>query len=562
MHKPTLAIYGINDGSEQGRQIQTHDHSICLMSEGRVIRFMQLERYTQVKHDNHLQHFLEEILALPGWELPEEFDFVSVNSFAGNAFFTNSGRWRFEVTPFPREVHRIHAGVLRVQHGTSGMRAQEAWLCPHELAHMASAMPFYGAFEEESLLVHLDGGASVSNFSAVHILKNEFRTLRADWKTVNLAKLFNANPLMFRLLNAEPWEHVGLPGKLMGYAAMGNADPKILEWLQTNSFFFDAIDGESDLLDSVKSSFGLCLESVDHKNPFWMDVAATVQAYFTQSVLEELDMLQKRTEAKRLVYTGGCALNIATNSAILSSGLFEEIQIPPCCNDTGLSLGAAAFLEWKKHGRILQHAPYLNTLDNAHSQEEITYSTVHQIASDIMHGGVIGILQGNGEVGPRALGNRSIIARADDRSLAKKVSTKIKLREWYRPIAPVMLGTVFKELFGYSPPNLTKYMLLDVKLPPELNHHFGGVVHTNGTIRVQCINSEAENPFLFKLLKCLWAEFGLVALINTSFNVAGKPMVHEPEHALTAAERMGLNGLVLINDYIKFNELEGHTHRS
>lgn len=558
MPKPTLAIYGVFDGSVQGRQLETHDHSVCLMSEGRVIRFCQLERFTQVKHDNRLHQFLDEILTQSGWELPDEFDFVSVNSFAGNAFVTNTGHWRFESEPFPKDVHRLHKSILRCQRSSGERTVQEAWLCPHELAHVASSLPFYGAMSDESLAVHFDGGASVSNFSAAQMVNGELRTLRADWKTVRLAKLFNANQLMFQLLNAEAWEHVGLPGKLMGYAAMGKADIKILHWLQANDFFFDAKDQKIDLLDSVMRTFGLRLESVDHKNSFWMDVAATVQGYFTESVLVELELLQKRTQAKTLVYSGGCALNIATNSAILSSGIFSEIQIPPCCNDTGLSLGAAAFLEWKKHGRVFLHSPYLNSLMSEEPQKLVCDEEIHRIASDIVEGEVIGVFQGAGEVGPRALGNRSIIARADDRQLSEKVSIDMKRREWYRPIAPVMLGSLFEEFFGYPPLALTKYMLLDIQLPTALRKYFAGVVHTNGTVRVQCINSEKENPFLFRLLQCLWTEYGLLALINTSFNIAGKPIVHEAEHALDAARQMGLNGLLLQNKYLRIDELEGN----
>lgn len=562
MAKPTLAIYGIFDGAEKGRQLETHDHNICLMSEGRVVRFLQLERFTQVKHDNRLHQFLDEILTQAGWELPDEFDFVSVNSFAGNSFVTNTGDWRFESAPFPKDVHRLHKGILRSQRSSGERLTKDAWLCPHELAHIASVLPFHGALEEETLAVHFDGGASVSNFSAAQILNGELQTLRADWKTVELAKLFNANRLMFQLLNAETWEHVGLPGKLMGYAAMGKADTKILQWLQANNFFFGAQNQTNDILHSVMRAFGLDLESVDYRHPFWMDVAATVQAHFTDSVLVELELLQKRTRAKTLVYTGGCALNITTNSAILSSGIFDTIQIPPCCNDTGLSLGAAAFLEWKKHGRVFLHTPYLNSLMSEEPQKLVCDEEIHRMARDITQGEVVGIFQGAGEVGPRALGNRSIIARADDRQLAKKVSVDLKRREWYRPIAPVMLGSLFEEFFGYSPPDLTKYMLLDVQLPEALKQYFAGVVHTNGTVRVQCINSENENPFLFQLLRCLWAEYGLLALINTSFNIAGKPIVHEAEHALDAASQMGLDGLLLNNKYFKTDELEGNRGRA
>jgi len=163
--KPTLSIYGIQDRFS-GLPFHVHDHNICLMQDGEIITYLQLERYTRQKYDNRLPAFIEEIIDNKIIDLPDEFDLVNVNSFVGSCFISKNGRLRFESNK-PQEITSgtFKANAYFQKDKQVGLEIN-SYLVSHELAHIASNMPFFGEFKENSLLVHFDGGASLGNFSA------------------------------------------------------------------------------------------------------------------------------------------------------------------------------------------------------------------------------------------------------------------------------------------------------------------------------------------------------------------------------------------------------------
>ena len=157
-------------------------------------------------------------------------------------------------------------------------------------------------------------------------------------------------------------------------------------------------------------------------------------------------------------------MNIVLNSRLVESGWFKSVFIPPCCNDPGLALGAAAFFEWFTYGQIEKHSPYLNNWRIP--PEPFIYT--EEIASLLLQQKVIGICNGPGEIGPRALGNRSIISLASSKKLALKVSIEHKQREWYRPVAPIMLEKNTRYFTGLETIDpLSRYMLLDFNILSE-----------------------------------------------------------------------------------------------
>jgi carbamoyltransferase len=144
------------------------------------------------------------------------------------------------------------------------------------------------------------------------------------------------------------------------------------------------------------------------------------------------------------------------------------------------------------------------------------------------------------------LGNRSIIARADSKKISSYVSQKLKQREWYRPVAPVMLEKHLPYFAGSpSPGSLSQFMLTEFHIQPGRINELEGAVHVDGTSRIQTLNNRSENPYLYDLLVVLEARYGLKALLNTSFNSKGKPLVHTEKDALEEAQNMGIKHLVL-----------------
>lgn len=545
--KPTLAIYGIKDRHNFKHPGFTHDHNLCLMQNGKIIQYLQLERFTRRKYDNRLDLFLEELIENKLLELPNEFDFVSVNSFVGNAFISSNGRIRFESSKNKNLTQELEKGVAYYQNHLSEGKEMQAYNCPHELAHIGSCLPFFGEFKENSLLISFDGGSSISNFSAFHFTNGKFKLLEFHWDLGYITKFFNDNAFCFHILGSKASEHCSVPGKLMGYSSYGHYDFRIECWLKENDYFKTNWKNGNKILQSIESTFKIKINSFDNKELFFQNAVATFQHIFEKQFIQKIEQLQSQTNSQYLYYAGGCALNIVTNSKIINKQIFKDIFIPPCCNDSGLSIGGAAILERKKGNKIQIHSPYLNNIGIENDNNKITDDLIEQSANIILEGGIIGICNDNAEVGPRALGNRSLLALANNKKIAQKLSVEVKKREWYRPVAPIMLSDIAKKVTNQEIHHLSKYMLLDFTIIKEFENEMQGVIHANQTARIQTIDNEQDNPFIFHLLNHLYKKHNILALINTSFNIQGEPIVHTPIDALQSAQKMNLQALVINN---------------
>ena len=537
--KATLGIYGIQDRLDTKYPQYVHDHNLALIENGSVKKYLQLERVSGIKRDNKLYYHLPQLIK-ESKLVNADFDVVFVDNVVGRAFISSNGQIRFEAPPSYRLTKDYEKGKLWWFD-----REIDGYVLNHELAHIFSCLPFFGDFKENSLLVHFDGGASLSNFSAWIYKMGKIVPVEHHWELKNFTSLYNANALTFGIMGATIEDQNSVPGKLMGYAALGSYNEEIDFWLRQNNWFEDSWGKRSVFFEKVKADFGLDLKSFDQHNTFLQDVVATIQELFMRETLLKLDDLNTLTGCKNLYYTGGCALNIHANSAIVESQLFDNVFIPPCPDDSGLALGAAAFGEWKKGNTVKKHSPFLNNWGIDSPAFDYTTEDVRQVAMLIIEGKVVGICNGYGEAGPRALGNRSLLS-LPTKALAHKVSVEHKQREWYRPVAPVMLDKNAAYFTGQKTVHpLTRYMLLDLKIPEEKQHEIPGVIHANGTARIQTISSKEENPFLFELLSFLDEQHNIKALINTSFNAKGEPIVHTANDAITAARKMGIDAVVV-----------------
>ncbi len=542
--KPTLAIYGIQDRSNSDTPFYVHDHALTLMYQGRVIKHLTLERLTRRKHDNRLHEQIYDLLKQAGLLKNTDYDLVFVDNVVGRSFISSCGRFRFEAP-----LHNTLA--VEPEKGRCWWldSDKEAYALNHELAHIGACLPFYGAFKDKSLLVHFDGGASLSNFSAFSYDDNEIKPLEHHWDFNYLSGLFNANALVFGIIGARFKEQNSVPGKMMGLAAYGNYKEELEKWLIANSYFSDIWKSKKAFFAAAKSDFGIDIQHLNQDNPFLQDIVATMQGIFQRELFKKLSSLQQQGDYKNLYYSGGSALNIVANTQIVDSSLFEDVYIPPCTEDSGLSLGSAALFEWHKHGTIETHSPYLNNWLTEDSTSAFTSEDIETCAQALINKKVVAVCNNAGEIGPRALGNRSILALANCKALADKVSMTHKKREWYRPVAPIMLEKNAKYFTNRESINhLARYMLLDFKIATDKQKEIEGVVHVDGTSRIQTVN-EKNNPYIYALLNLLDKKYGVKALINTSFNVRGEPIVHSTEGAILSAQNMQLDGVVLNGKY-------------
>lgn len=547
-NKPTLAIYGIQDRKNDEHPFYVHDHNLAIFKDGQVQSFLQQERISRRKRDNTLHVHLKEILKNKHM-LGKDFDLVFTDNVVGRTFLTRDGEARFEA-PLNNQ---LATGLEKGKCWWFG-EEKEAWALNHELAHIFSCLPFFGPFKHNSLLVHFDGGASLSNFSACHFKNGKWNWLEYHWDLKKHSTIYNANALVFAILGAKLSGQNAVPGKFMGFAGHGNCRQELKNWLIENNLFQDIWGKTSIFLQKANKDWNTNLKSINQKDPFIQDVAATLQQIFVEQIIQKLQELAQKSKAENLYYTGGSALNIVANTAIIESNLFKNVFIPPCTEDSGLALGAAAFAEWKKHGTVIPANAYLNNWGIENYTSNHSAGTIKKIAEKLVQNQIIGVCNGFGEAGPRALGNRSILALAGSKSLARKLSVEMKKREWYRPLAPVALEKNTKYFTGKKSIHpLSKYMLLDFNILPGKQPEIAGAVHADGTARFQTLFEREENPFIYDLLTYLDEKYKVKALINTSFNGKGEPIVHTVEDAVKMAQKLQLHGVVLNGEFKKLD---------
>jgi carbamoyltransferase len=538
----TLGIYAIPNPSEN-LSSEVHDHNLVVMSDGRISEMIESERITRKKHDNELHLLLEDLIDEGLLHLPDKFRVVFVDSFAGRRIHTPKGLISLEAD----DVKEMPVALQPASGHIAGCEVQ-TFVCSHELAHIGTHLAFTGGFQENSLLVHIDGGASKSNCSVWLYRDGKIQHIYHSWELHPQAMNFSGNPFSSAILGMPESDNLSIAGKLMGYSSYGAANSELKEWLRAHNWFWSSDGSHTRFFEDAARDFHWHFDRFDTNDPFIKDIAACIQEDIEERVEDFIFSFKNKIGAKHLYYSGGVALNIRINSRLENSGRFESIHIPPCCNDTGLAIGAAALLEFLECGRVEKHGPFLNSL----GLEAYSYDPqfkISDLATRIAHGHVIGICTGNAEVGPRALGHRSLIASPCSKEVRNRVSLTMKEREWYRPVAPMVLRSEAEKLFeNASSSALSRYMLGDYKVRPEARDLLPGIVHVNGMARAQVVEEgDRELALIADLLEELRGAHGIPCVINTSFNRKGEPIVHTRNDAMTSARAMKLDALILDN---------------
>jgi len=541
----TIGIYGIRDVNITNNSPNfVHDHSITFMRNGRVISTITLERYSGIKYDQRLEKFITNILNK--WvSIDEPVRFVAVNSFIGDSFVSDDGFFRIE--PIEKlSIGKIltPARVLWFRDGK--LKNYDGWIMCHEFAHIASALPFGLKFNEQQLLVHVDGGASSSSCSFWQINENKPHLLHASWNDLkDPVNNFNIGLLGKTILGLSTDEHLAMPGKLMGFAAYGQPNPIWYQHLVNKRFYLGDEWNKKTMIQDLNQVTGKHVNFNNLKDPLTQTLAACIQKNFEDNIFKNICNFKNQINAKYLVYAGGGALNIPTNVLLEQTFGYGNIFIPPCANDSGLSFGAAAWIEYINGNEIYHHEPFVNYFDVPNTP--ISLDTVYEVAKAIANEKIVALCIGGSEIGPRALGHRSILARPDNINLKIKVSEQIKKREWYRPVAPALLPNVainaLKPEIIHS--KLAQYMLGSYVVEPKWQEKFIGALHVDGTLRAQIVYDTPGNIFLYKILQILDTEYNIAGVINTSFNVKGEPIVHYHQQAIDIASNMGIDLVVV-----------------
>jgi carbamoyltransferase len=301
---------------------------------------------------------------------------------------------------------------------------------------------------------------------------------------------------------------------------------------------------------------------LSRENEHYADIAASIQKVTEEILLKLVHSLHKETSLKNICMAGGVALNSVANGRILRETPFENIFIQPAAGDSGGALGAGLYVYHGLLGKprtfTLEHAYWGKDYKSGDIQEFLEVNNishlrfsdddklVDRIVDSLINGKVVGLYQGRFEWGPRALGNRSILADPRSEEMKDLVNIKIKFREPFRPFAPVILEEQIENFFHGN--NIAKqyparFMLLVLPLREEMEQAISAVSHM-GTGRLQTIRKE-WNPRYYEIVKRFGDATGIPVLLNTSFNLRGEPIVNSPVNAFNTFRKSGIDELVL-----------------
>lgn len=357
-------------------------------------------------------------------------------------------------------------------------------------------------------------------------------------------------------------------GKTMGLASFG--DPTVFAdypaFTEEASGVVSALKDESYTGDCTKDIQGWFkkqgVEIPDRRlssaviRPFDMHLAAWAQDQLEKSIIRRVKGLIAQYQVDTLCVTGGVAMNSVMNRK-LEESLGITVYVPPSPGDAGLALGAAAHYFWQKDRRVpmFRSSPYLGPV---YSHDEIMSSILtcekdfiiqqiddpgQEAAKMIANGKVIGWFQDRSEYGPRALGNRSILASPANSWTKEILNSQIKLREWFRPYAPVVLEEAADIYFDMLSP--VPYMMKVAPVKAQARLDMPACIHVDGTARLQTVSADSNRKF-YNLIKELGKLTGVPVVLNTSFNLAGMPMVESPVDAINCFKKaVGMDALFI-----------------
>jgi carbamoyltransferase len=386
---------------------------------------------------------------------------------------------------------------------------------------------------EKTLIVVADGGSEDGSTRIyLHDSDGTITMLEDLNETVANGKFYGSLTMMVidpDFLKAHGW----YSGKTMGLSAYGTYSDKFESLLQQHTpkmLWGNVLD-----VPASRKLFGL---SDDYSRP-WLDstrknLAHTGQKYWANCFVEALK--KHRHHSENIVMVGGCALNVLLNSELIDSGLFKRIHVGPASGDGGQSLGAILY-----HERDVRcEWPYLGRgfgdLD----------SLPDKLVPDLLGGKLVAWYQGRSEIGPRALGHRSLLGLPNSVEQRDRMN-RLKRREPYRPVAPMVTEEALEQFFETTQPS--PYMSFAPKAKEITYQIAPAIIHADGTCRVQTL-TPAQNPILHQALVHIGKETGAPILMNTSFNFAGEAMVDTPDDAIRSFKVSGMDVLYINGERI------------
>lgn len=534
----------------------SHNGSVCLLHGDRIVVAIQEERLSRVKrhriHGKGPSRATSYCLSYAGID-PAELDLIVL---------CVQGR-------LSDEVHDIRLDpVLKV-----ASHDVPVLTIPHHYGHAFSAFATSG-FAESAILIVDGAGSPSTDFTAAE--KSILNSHSEDgWETISLyygsgtdviplekhvvdrgawlmmydgeMPSFGSLGGMFSAAAQQIFGEVTEAGKVMGLAGYGKAE-------FPSSDFFEIDKGQFHFKTNVPLRF--------RHNVRWPDgaaeyeaLAASVQGALEDALLYLVQHLRELCRSTNLCYAGGVALNSVANERLIRESGYERVYIMPAAEDSGAAVGAAYYGLWALTGQNSRWRLPHDALGRSYSATDVAkvldrVSEVHSVQSTdvvadavelLCDGKIIGWFDGGSELGPRALGQRSIVCDPRSPDAKATLNRRVKMREPFRPFAPAALLEAAPQWFEFagSTPE-SPFMLRVCEVKPEKKDQVPAIVHVDGTGRLQTLTREANGRF-YELVKQFYERTGVPMLLNTSFNRMGEPIVETPADAIACLLRTDLD---------------------
>jgi len=561
-----------------------HDSAAAIIRDGEMLGLVEEERFLRKKHIGDFPtNSIRWCCETAGIE-PAAVDHV--------VFYWDSsiGRWErvwHVLRHFPRSLSLVRRRwntemsmplLRRMLHQECGIGSgTQVHVAPHHLCHAASSF-LTSPFEEAAILTLDAIGEWESSWLGIG-RGLDLHCLQTKRFPHSLGLVYGAFTqfLGHRFNSGE--------GKVMGMAPYGDPERFIAicrDLLKTTddgmfavdlSYFAYHVRGRPEWFSQkFFHHFGKPIDSANEPDQRAFDIAAAIQQRTEEVGLHMARWLQRQTGLKQLCLAGGVCLNSVMNGRLLQETDFDEVVVQPAANDAGTSLGGCYWL-WNNQLRqprsyVFEHAYFGPWFSDEEFQQAITtklaagaegefhggasaadkveWRRVDDAASEaatlIAAGKIVGWFQGRMEMGPRALGNRSILGDPRRQENKDIINARVKFREGYRPFAPSVLEEKTGEYFSTSYPS--PYMILVYDVRPEKRAVIPAVTHVDGTGRVQSV-SRKHNPRFHRLIAEFERLTGVAVVLNTSLNIRGKPIVNTPEDAIECFLTTGMDALFL-----------------
>ena len=548
-----MIILGITDTVCQ-------DNAAAILVDGKLVGMVEEERLNRIKHAPRMvpQKAIQWCLDQAKCTL-DDVDIIAIGFDHPNTVLLDNMRTKVKrfVQGRPnlrntrQEYHywKRHRYYLQ-QLGPYLKTKDKVMFVRHHMAHAASSF-FLSPFETANI-ISLDGsGGQDAGLVGVgrgnHIEVSEYIERESSW-----------GEFYERFTGALGFKPHSDEGKVMGLAAYGDPEGKL--------FPFIHMSNGTDFPHYEREGFLKALKEIKPRpatsspiNGYHEQIAAQLQYSLEQVVGRMTEVLHRRTGFTDLCMAGGTALNCSCNGKLVGLPHVDRIFVQPAAADCGTALGAAVYAHVKLTGerpktkfRHMYWGPEFSNeeIEPVLKQAKVPYRKVESVgeeAAKLIHENkIVGWFQGRMEVGPRALGARSILANPTSAHMKDAVNNNVKFRESWRPFAPSILAEHIEEYFGTK--HLSPFMILAFEAQEQVKEKIPAALHVDGTGRPQTVERET-NPRYWDLINEFKKLSGVPVVLNTSFNVAGQPIVCTPKDALGTFYICGLDALA-IGDFI------------